>query len=284
MSSVGLVVSDDAGGAAELALELGTWLAAEGHEVALVTEDAARVGVSHLGRDPLDFAEGLDLAVCLGGDGTMLRTVGLVHDDDVPVLGVNVGTLGYLTEVEVGAVREALGRFFAGDFEVEDRMMVQASIESRDGTVSGLNEVTVEKTPSSHTVQLAVHLHDEFFTTYVADGLIVATPTGSTAYSFSARGPIVTPTHRLLVVTPVAPHMLFDRVLVLSPDDHVRMVVEGDRPAVVSVDGRQTAVLGEGGVVTCTASPKPARLVRLGDRTFHGILKSKFGLNTGRPS
>lgn len=279
MSAVGLVVSHDPGEAAALARELAQWLTAEGHEVALVSHDAHAVGLSPLGREPDAFASGLDLAVCLGGDGTMLRTVALVHRHDVPVLGVNVGTLGYLTEVEAGGARDALVRFFAGDYEVEDRMMVQATIEGVETPVSGLNEVTVEKTPTSHTVKLSVYLHDEFFTTYVADGIIIATPTGSTAYSFSARGPIVTPTHRLLVVNAVAPHMLFDRVLVLSPDDHVRMVVEGNRPAVVSVDGRQTAVLGEGDVVTCTAASTSARLVRLGDRTFHGILKSKFGLN-----
>jgi NAD+ kinase len=279
MSAVGLVVSHDPGAATDLARELAAWLGAEGHAVALVAEDAAVIGLEALGRESESFGSGLDLAVCLGGDGTMLRTVALVHGNDVPVLGVNVGTLGYLTEVEAGAAQAALARFFAGDYAVEDRMMVQASIEGLDVPVSGLNEVTVEKTPRSHTVKLSVYLHDEFFTTYVADGIIIATPTGSTAYSFSARGPIVTPTHRLLVVNAVAPHMLFDRVLVLSPDDHVRMVVEGGRPAVVSVDGRQIAVLGEGDVVTCTAAPTSARLVRLGNRTFHGILKSKFGLN-----
>ncbi len=279
MSTVGLVVSHDPGAATDLARELASWLGEQGHDVALVAEDAEVVGLEPLGRAAGSFASGLDLAVCLGGDGTMLRTVALVHGDEVPVLGVNVGTLGYLTEVEASAAQAALLRFFAGDYEVEDRMMVQASIEGVEAPVSGLNEVTVEKTPSSHTVRLSVYLHDEFFTTYVADGIIIATPTGSTAYSFSARGPIVTPTHRLLVVNAVAPHMLFDRVLVLSPDDHVRMVVEGSRPAVVSVDGRQHAVLGEGDVVTCTSASTSARLVRLGDRTFHGILKSKFGLN-----
>jgi NAD+ kinase len=129
-----------------------------------------------------------------------------------------------------------------------------------------------------HTVRLAVEVDDQFFTTYAADGLIVATPTGSTAYSFSARGPIVAPTHRALLLTPVSPHMLFDRSLVLDPNARLQLLVQGHRTATLSVDGRNLGDLGEGDRITCTAASRSARLVTFGPRAFLAILKAKFGL------
>ena len=151
-------------------------------------------------------------------------------------------------------------------------------VGSEPTEVVALNEAVIEKTPSGHTVRLAVIVDGEFFTTYAADGLIVATPTGSTAYSFSARGPIVAPTHRCLVLTPVSPHMLFDRTLVLDPHTSLKLEVTGHRPATVSVDGRNLVELQPGDAIECTASPRTARLVTLGHHDFHGILKTKFGL------
>ena len=127
-------------------------------------------------------------------------------------------------------------------------------------------------------MRLLVCIDGSAFTSYAADGLIVATPTGSTAYSLSARGPIVSPTHRALLLTPVSPHMLFDRSLVLDPDEEIGIEVIGDRDAEVSVDGRHAAVLTEGDVVTCRGATEVARFVRFGELHFHQILKAKFGL------
>ena len=126
---------------------------------------------------------------------------------------------------------------------------------------------------------MAVHLDGAPFTTYAADGLIVATPTGSTAYSMSVRGPIVSPKHRALLLTPVSPHMLFDRSLVLDPDEDVAIEVIGDRDAALSIDGRPVGVLVPGATVTCRAADQVARFVRFGERSFHRILKAKFGLS-----
>jgi len=130
-----------------------------------------------------------------------------------------------------------------------------------------------------HTVRLGVSIDGEAFTPYAADGLIVATPTGSTAYAFSARGPIVEPTHRCLLMTPVSPHMLFDRSLVFAPDARVRIEVVGDRPATLSVDGHNLGTLRRGDAVTCTAATGSARFVTFGPRNFLRILKTKFGLS-----
>jgi NAD+ kinase len=223
----------------------------------------------------------LDLAVSLGGDGTMLRTVDLVYETGAAVLGVNVGQMGYLAEVESGDLDPALERVLAGDFEVEERMVLEVVVGSR-GPAGGrwwaLNEAVIEKVRTGRLVRLEVTINGTFFTTYAADGVIVATPTGSTAYSFSARGPIVSPRHRCLLLTPVSPHMLFDRALVLDADEELHFTVADEGNVMLTLDGRLTGDLHAGDTVSCTAGPKPARLVTFGPRDFHQILKAKFGL------
>jgi len=142
-----------------------------------------------------------------------------------------------------------------------------------------LNEAVIEKRESGHTVRLLVSIAGVRFISYATDGLIVATPTGSTAYSLSARGPIVSPQIRAIVLTPVSPHMLFDRPLVLDPEEPVTVEMLGHRPADLSIDGRRVAGLAEGDTVTCRADPEVARFVRFGRHRFHQILKTKFGLS-----
>jgi NAD+ kinase len=297
MAVVGILLHHERDQAAELARDAAAWLGDRGHEVRLPLRDAGVAGLTSLGVAERDFARGLDLALSLGGDGTMLRTVDLVAAEGVPVVGVNVGQLGYLTEVEPPGLRMALKRFLAGSFEVEERMLLSVGVETArplsdvvpDGvgrrghrgdptTFLALNEAVLEKTPMGHTVRLGVSIDGEMFTPYAADGLIVATPTGSTAYAFSARGPIVEPTHRCLLMTPVSPHMLFDRSLVLAPDARVRIEVAGDRPATLSVDGHNLGTLQRGDAVTTTAAAASARFVTFGPRNFLRILKTKFGL------
>lgn len=284
MAVVALVVHHERDEAARTARRAADWLVARGHGVRLPREDAVIVGLDPYGVDDGALADGLDLAVSLGGDGTILRTVDLVSTEGVPVLGVHIGQLGYLTEIEPEALDRALECILAGDHEVQERMLLDVSVEAAGWSDHGgphhlaLNEAVLEKTPSGHTVRLEVWVNGQFFTTYATDGLIVATPTGSTAYAFSARGPIVAPTHRSLQLTPVSPHMLFDRTLVLNPDDEIRLVVCGHRTATLSVDGRNLGELVPGDAVVCTGSEHRARMVTFGERDFHAILKAKFGL------
>lgn len=282
MAVVALVLHRERDLAATLAAEAAAWLVAQGHEVRVPEVDAELAGLGAHGHPEHELGT-VDLAVSLGGDGTMLRTVDLVAGTGTPVLGVNVGQLGYLTEIEPADLQGALKAVFAGEHDVEERMLLSIRLHapSRGEVPSpqvALNEAVLEKTPLGHTVRLNVQVDGEFFTPYAADGLIVATPTGSTAYSFSARGPIVAPEHRALVLTPVSPHMLFDRSLILNPDAVIRVEVDGHRPATLSVDGRNLGELGQGDAIECTAAPDPARLVTFGDRDFLGILKAKFGL------
>lgn len=280
MVTAGFVLHTERERAAAITLDLAGWLLERGHDIRLSTHDAARVGLDEHAVPEDRFAHGLDVAISLGGDGTMLRTVDLVADSGIPVIGINVGQLGYLTEIDPDGARMAVKRFLSGAYEIEDRMLLSVRVDGDDPTEQvALNEAVLEKTPSGHTVRIEVSVDGEFFTTYAADGLIVATPTGSTAYSFSARGPIVAPKHRCLVLTPVSPHMLFDRTLVLDPHSTVRLEVVGHRPAALSADGRNLGTLRPGQALTCTASPRTARLVSFGERDFLAILKTKFGLS-----
>ncbi|MGA9276253.1 NAD(+)/NADH kinase [Ilumatobacter sp.] len=222
-----------------------------------------------------------DVVVSLGGDGTMLRSVDLLAGAAVPLIGINLGSLGYLTEVEPDTMCDALHRFGlgaeAGEWHLDERMLLDVAV---NGTLVGraLNEAVVEKNQSGHTVRLLARIDGHPFTHYEADGLIVSTPTGSTAYSLSARGPIVSPQHRAILLTPVSPHMLFDRSLVLSPDEVVEIEVAGHRRADVAVDGQPHSVLSPGDVVRCSPSDATANFVRFGAYRYHQILKSKFGL------
>lgn len=278
-TTIGLVPHRDRAVAADLAKQAAGWLEEQG--VAVRVLDADAVGLDHLACRVEDFARGLDVAVSLGGDGTMLRTVDLVVGAQVPVLGVNVGRLGYLTEVEPFELDDALQRLLAHDYEVQERMVLQVRVESRGpaaGEWSALNEAVVEKVQPGRIARLDVAINGRFFTPYVADGVIVSTPTGSTAYSFSARGPIVSPRLRCMLLTPVSPHMLFDRSLVLGPDEELRFEVGDDREVALIVDGRLLGELAAGDAVTCHAGPEPARVVTFGPRDFHQLLKAKFGL------
>jgi NAD+ kinase len=242
-------------------------------------DDAATLGLEEFASDrPIAEAT---LVLSLGGDGTMLRSVRLLAGAAVAVLGVNLGALGYLTEIEPDRLDDALARIGAGANEgrwtIDERMMLDVEV---NGAMVGraLNEAVVEKAEAGHTIRLLARIDGEAFTSYAADGLIVATPTGSTAYSLSARGPIVSPRHRALLLTPVSPHMLFDRTLVLDPSEVVELSVVGHRPAELTLDGQHACALGEGDVVRCSPSAATARFVRFGDERYHQILKAKFGL------
>lgn len=263
-----------------LAAEAIAWLEAGGHQVRVPEDDARTDDLRRYSWPPANLAAHLDLAVSLGGDGTMLHTVHLLAGSSVPVLGVYVGHLGYLTVVEPEALTSALQRFVAGDYTLENRMTLAVEVR-RGGELYHdicLNEAVLEKTVSGHTIRLEAVLNDRPFITYAADGLIVSTPTGSTAYNLSARGPIASPEQQAIVVTPVSPHGLFDRSLVLAAGETVRLDVLEGRPAAVSLDGRDGGRLDPGDSITCRANTADARFVTFGERDFYQVLKAKFGL------
>jgi NAD+ kinase len=280
VASIAFLLHHEHPDAVELARRASAWLRQRDHEVRLPKADAELAGLGELACESDELTAGLDVAVSLGGDGTMLRTVDLVADDGVPVIGVNLGTLGYLTEVDPANALVALKRFLAGSYAISERMRLAVRVDAGSSHESwpALNEAVLGKTPTGQIANVEVSVDGELFTTYHADGVIVATPTGSTAYSFSARGPIVSPVLRCIALTPISPHMLFDRSLVLAEHEELDFVVCENRPVNLTVDGRELGVLGDGDRVQCRAAPDPVRLATLRPRDFHQILKSKFDL------
>lgn len=248
-------------------------------------EDLARRlrddGVGTVRLTPDDASTPVDLVVAVGGDGTFLRAAFVASRLRAPVLGVKVGRLGFLTEVEpvdaLPLIRDAL----AGRARIEERLAVVGETEV-DGAFPpqwGMNEIMVEKLARQRLVRLRVEVDGAYVTTFSADGVIVATPTGSTAYSFSARGPIVSPNVPCLVVTPIAAHMVFDRSFVLAADQVVTLEVVGEEPALLSADGRETVEVPVGTRVRIRASNRPARFVRRDDGSaFLPRVREKFGL------
>lgn len=287
MSTVALFIHGGQVEAHQLGGDLAGWLTDRGHPVVVASEDEAVLIHRRTGRDvEVDTPDTtVGLVVAVGGDGTMLRATARAVLANADVLGVNLGRLGYLAEVEPDGWRDALAHYLAGDHEITERLLAASVLVRGDATTTttslpaALNEVVIEKQAMGRTVQLGLRIDGEFFHSYTADGVILATPTGSTAYSLSARGPIVAPTHRAILLTAVSPHSLFDRSLVLEPSSTIEVEVLGDRPAGVAVDGEHLDVLAPGDKVVVSAAATPARFVTFGGRDFHRILKSKFSLN-----
>jgi NAD+ kinase len=231
--------------------------------------------------DQTTFAPGLDLILSVGGDGTLLRAANIASSVAVPVLGVKVGRLGFLTEVGPEEAPELLGQILEGKMVTEERMAVLGEPVDAPWARSqwALNEIIVEKRARHRLITLRALIAGESVTTFSADGVIVATPTGSTAYSFSARGPIVSPRVGCLLLTPVSPHMVFDRPIVLAPEEGVTLQVLGEEPGLLSADGRSGLELPVGSAVHIRPADKPARLVRRADSpSFFALLREKFSL------
>ena len=222
-----------------------------------------------------------DLVVSLGGDGTMLRAAQLAHSADVPLLGINLGTLCYLTEVDPGRESASLHKVLAGDYEIQPRMMLSCHMEdlSVAGPFVALNEVLVERAARSRLVRIGVSVGGESLGDFNADGIIVATPTGSTAYALSAGGPIVSPRTACLVVVPVSAHLVFARPLVLADDETVEITVrDSGQAASLALDGHLGCDLPSGAIVAVRRHERPLKLIRLEGPKFLERLRKKMNL------
>ncbi len=265
--SLGLVVHRDLSGAHEVADRLHDLAADRGLSVRRLETEADATAAGRV-----------DYVVGIGGDGTLLQAALAAHRAGVPVVGVNLGTVGYLTEFEPEELESLLDTLALPNPPLTPRMTVAAA--TADGRVwHGINEVVVEKAIASRIVRLAVAIDDHHFATYRADGVIVATPLGSTAYSLSAGGPVVAPELEALVLTPVAPHSLLSRSLVLHPGTVVTLTVDGEREVQVSVDGREACTLQGGEQLRVRRGERPVHFVSLGANPFPQGVRKQFGID-----
>ncbi len=259
---IGILYNPRISQAHPLAEEIAAWVEQRGQQSQICTaNDAPAV---------LRWQE-TDLVVTLGGDGSILRAARVSAPYNALILGVNLGRVGFLTEAEPQTWRNILAQVLSRDYWVEERMMLRATVRRDDempGQTDALNDVVVGRGARARVVHLHTEVDGGHLATYVADGLVVATPTGSTAYALAAGGPVLPPQLRNILLVPVAPHLSMERPVVLSEGVTVRIVVTGGRPAVLTVDGEIQAELESGDEVKVEASPHVARFARVQEQTY----------------
>jgi NAD+ kinase len=255
--------------AAEMSEQLSAWQIAVDH---IASADDQAIDFHHY-----------DLAVALGGDGWMLRVGRLTAEAGVPVLGVNLGRLGFLVEVQPDEWRSVFERVRDGDYWIEERLMLHTDLWRGDQNVMAfevLNEVVISRGAVVRPVRLETYIDGGLLTTYVADGLIISTPTGSTAYALAVNGPILPPDLKNILLIPVAPHLSMDRAIVLARGSSVTVVAHTEHQAVISGDGAIEEPLLDGDRIVVEASPHVARFVRVQDPSyFYRTLMARMGQN-----
>jgi len=281
--SVGVCLKPDHPQLADVVRGLEKWLGERGLEVVLGREAAAASGAPGLARSEL--ASQVDLIIVLGGDGTFLAVARAVGDLSVPILGVNLGTLGFLAEIAQHEMFETLEEVLGGRFRTESRMRLEVTVESRGREVSrylALNDAVIANTAMSRMVHLETTADGAPVATYHADGLILSTPTGSTAYSLSAGGPLLLPTLEAILLTPICPHTLTQRPLVLPQSCEIAVQVQDARGGQVhlTVDGQVGRDLSEGDRVCARRSPHPVQLLVPPDRNRFELMRAKLGWGT----
>jgi NAD+ kinase len=278
---VGIVTKHELADARTTLVELDAWLHANGVDGVWSTEAAAlapaRGGRRVVPREQI--GEGNDLVLVLGGDGTLLAVADILGQagHDVPILGVNFGSLGFLTEITRPELFSALAAAVRGEVEHDERMMLSG--QTAADTRIALNDIVFTRTALSRMVDLDVTVGDQFVTSVRSDGLIIATPTGSTAYNLSAGGPVVHPAMDAIVLTPIAPHTLTHRPIVIPSEREVRVrAASGNAGAEVYItfDGQHGFALQEGEEVRVTRAAKPIRLVRAANRNYFEVLRQKL--------
>lgn len=259
--------------------QLVAWLRDHGKDVVLDPKAAAIIGRTasrYKGR----IADRADVVLVLGGDGTMLNAARLVEKRSVPILGINMGGLGFLTEVGGGHLYKTLERVFAREYSLEERLMLRARLDRHGKRVTEatvLNDVVVTKGELSRMIAMTIAIDGQFVTSLRGDGLILSTPTGSTAYSMSAGGPIVSPSVNALVVTPICPHTLTHRPLLVPGTAMLEITLTShDKGAMVTFDGQVGMAMREGDTVTITPSRHKTKLIRLPERTYYDVLRRKL--------
>lgn len=264
----------------KVAKSLVTWFEDRAYRVKLSMEVAELLDMSYLSADPAELTSKIDVAVTLGGDGTLLGVARLVAQHKIPILGINMGHVGFLTEVELGDLFTDLECFHNKEYDIDVRMMLEAKVIRNEKALTeflALNDIVITKGPFARLIRLKTYANEAYVDTYPADGLIISTPTGSTAYSLSAGGPIIRPDMNLLLLTPICPHTLHSRSIILSQDDVIKVTVLADHPEVMlTVDGQEGYKLLPKDTVIVNKSSFSTRLIRIKKRSFYDLLRKKL--------
>lgn len=279
MKQVGLVVNLRKARGGRFLDILVEWFEQRGVKVVL-PQTTELMYIPPFGCPEIDFQEEVDLIMTLGGDGTLLGVARQVADKGIPILGVNLGQLGFLTDLEMPDLFPCLEKLVEGDYEIEPRMMLDAQILREGSPVKNIiafNDVVIAKGPISRIIRLETYVGSNYLATYRADGIIVASPTGSTAYSLSAGGPIVNPELEVMIVTPICPHTLHARPFILSDNQEIRIIMRTDTSEVMlTIDGQVGFPLQKNDSVVIRKADVYTRLVKVKKRSFSEVLRLKF--------
>ncbi len=262
-----------------------SYLATRGQKVSLRIKEADwKERPEEDSEEAKDIPPGVDCMIVLGGDGTVLQAARETKKLHIPIIGVNLGTLGYMTEIEPYALEEALDRLIAGDYEQENRMMLNGKVFHKDGRTEegwALNDIVISRSGSLQIIKFNIYVNGQFLHDYKADGMIVTTPTGSTGYNLSAGGPLVEPKAKLIMLTPICPHALNQRSIILSPEDVIEIEIPTGReeqPQIVEAnfDGSHKVELVTGDKIRIVQSEKITEFIQLNQVSFLEMLHKKM--------
>jgi NAD+ kinase len=279
IKAVGVISKPGVPAAAELVPKLVEWLRAQGLAMRCDEETAAYDGTCQ-GLPRKQVPEGCDLVIVLGGDGTLLSAARAIGRGEIPLFPVNLGGLGFLTAITIDELYPELMRAFRGEHRIGKRKLLQVELRRAGETVAqyeALNDAVLTKAAIARMIDLDAHVDDQFVCAYKADGLIIATPTGSTAYSLSAGGPIIFPSVPAICVTPICPHMLTNRPVIVPETSVIQIICRGDDESVyLTIDGQIGEPLREGDTVVCRSSPYALHLIRPPRMMFFDVLRAKL--------
>jgi len=280
MKNIGLIVNVQKQKAIDIASDLIKWFEDKSIRLLLPTSSGRLLEREDLEMSEEDLIQNAECILVLGGDGTLLNTARSLAHTGIPLVGINLGQLGFLTEIELNDLYEELTKLLDGQYTVEERMMLEARV-IRDGLVVekffGLNDIVVTKGAFSRMISLETYVGKNYNATYAADGIIVSSPTGSTAYSLSAGGPLVCPDVEVMLLTPICPHTLASRPLIISPQETVRIVVcSSVSEVMLTVDGQHGFKLREHDEIVILKAPFYTKLLRFQGRSFYEILREKL--------
>lgn len=280
MRKIGLVANFDKAASRGVVLRAAALIARAGRAVAADEQTARMAGLRCATfPDAAALAQEAGLLLVFGGDGTMLRVVREMDGHDTPILGINIGRLGFLTAVSSSDLPEALQKIWQNDFRIESRPLIEAAGQCQEKSVQmcAFNDIVISHGAVSRVIELDVHVDDQPLTRYRGDGLIVSSPTGSTAYSLSAGGPIISPEARVFAITPICAHAISNRSVIVSSNSAVRVKLLSRRmETIVSADGQIQANLGADDAITIRRSRRSAKLLHLGDSSFFAAVRQKL--------
>ena len=280
MKEIGIVTKTSSPLADEVMEKLVPWLTGRGVKVRMQEDYRGLADGDSIAVPREKVPDGVDMVLVLGGDGTLLSVARLLEGRDQPILGINLGSLGFLTELGQEELFGSLERVLEGEYTLEPRVRLKASLHRKGeqiGHYQVLNDVVINKGALARIIDLEAYVDDQKVTNYQADGLIVSTPTGSTAYSLAAGGPIIEPTLDVIVISPICPHTLTNRPLVIPGGSKVELCLLSDSGAVfLTLDGQEGTRLNQGDCVRIQTSGKKVNLIRTGTRNFYDVLTAKL--------